>query len=166
MQSKFLIMIAASSILLIPFGYFLWTEYVMMCNNAVTEHLRKYSNLFDENTIHETFGINDIGFPFGVHSWNIQECVDHTLKKRISKSESISQELATMKPTDRQLVSDPILFRIFSFHEDDYGKPIIRIEEQYMEKLEVSSGDTVKITGNREVSCNSSSTRIFLQKII
>ena len=68
---------------LIPIVYFMWEEYGMICNNAVTGHLQKYSNLFDENTTHKTYAIHDIGYPPGVHSWNVKECVDFVLEKRI-----------------------------------------------------------------------------------
>ena len=82
MKTKFLIIAGISSILLIPIGYFLWIEYGMICNHAATAHLQKYSNLFDENTTYETYGINAIGLPFGVHPGNLKECVDHTLEQR------------------------------------------------------------------------------------
>ena len=79
MKTRFLPIIAASSLLIIPMGYFLWVEYGMICNNAVTGYFQKYSNLFDEGTTHETYVINDIGLPFGVHPGNLQECVDYAL---------------------------------------------------------------------------------------
>ena len=82
MNTKILIIIAVSSILMIPIGYFMWIKYGMVCNNAVTQHLQKYSNLFDENITRETYGINEIGLPFGVHPGNLQECVDYTLEQR------------------------------------------------------------------------------------
>ena len=53
--------------------------------------------------------------------------------------------------SDKFPVSSSVLFRMFSFHEDDYGKPHIRIEKQYMEKLGIEPGDVVKVIGNREV---------------
>lgn len=62
----------------------IWEEYGMVCNNAVIGHLQKYSNLFDENTPSQTYIMLDIGYPFGVHSWNVKECVDFVLEKRAS----------------------------------------------------------------------------------
>lgn len=82
MKVRLIIIAGIFSMLLIPTIHFLWIEYGMVCNNAVTEHLQEYSNLFDENTTHETYGINEIGLPFGVHLGNLQECIDHTLKQR------------------------------------------------------------------------------------
>lgn len=60
----------------------LWIEYGTVCNDHVVEHLQKYSNLFDGNTTRETFGMNEIGYPFGVHGGNIQECVDYVFENR------------------------------------------------------------------------------------
>ena len=82
MKTRVLVIIAVSSALVIPIGYFLWIEYGMVCNNAVRQHLEKYSNLFDENTTFETYAVHEVGTPFGVHSWNMQECVNHILEKR------------------------------------------------------------------------------------
>ena len=84
MKTRFLMIAGISSMLLIPIGYVMWTEYGMVCNNAVADHLQKYSNLFDEDTTYETYGINAIGLPFGVHPGNVKECVDFILEKRIS----------------------------------------------------------------------------------
>lgn len=60
----------------------LWIEYGIVCNDHVIDHLRKYSNLFDGNTTRETFGMLEIGYPFGVHGGNIKECVDFVLEQR------------------------------------------------------------------------------------
>ena len=60
----------------------LWIEYGIVCNDHVVDHLQKYSNLFDGNTTRETFGMLDIGYPFGVHGGNIQECVDYAFENR------------------------------------------------------------------------------------
>lgn len=54
----------------------------MICNSAVGTHLQKYSNLFDENTTKETYGILEIGLPFGVHPGNVKECVDYVFEQR------------------------------------------------------------------------------------
>ncbi|MGY5147901.1 MAG: hypothetical protein ACW9W4_07880 [Candidatus Nitrosopumilus sp. bin_7KS] len=69
----------------------LWIEYGVVCNDHVIDHLRKYSNLFDENTTRETFGMLERGdpsgmlergYPFVVHGGNIQECVDYVFESR------------------------------------------------------------------------------------
>ena len=82
MKTKFLIISGISLLFVISTSIVLWSEYGMVCNNAVTAHLQKYSNLFDENTTHETYGIEQIGYPFGVHSWNVKQCVDHVLEQK------------------------------------------------------------------------------------
>ncbi len=82
-----LAIIGISLLFVISTSVVLWPEYGMVCNNAVTKHLQKHSNLFDENTTHETYAIQDIGFPFGVHSWNVQECVNYTFEQRITKDD-------------------------------------------------------------------------------
>lgn len=58
-----------------------WAKDTIICNAAVLEHLRKYSNLFDED-FDGKFTIEDVGLPFGVTEIDIQECVDHDLRKR------------------------------------------------------------------------------------
>lgn len=42
-----------------------WMEYGSVCNKPVTDHLQKYSNLFDENS-DGIFLMEPIGLPFGV----------------------------------------------------------------------------------------------------
>ena len=59
----------------------IWMEYISVCNKPVTDHLQKYSNLFDER-FDGTFSIESIGLPFGVNEYSIQECVNHVLEKR------------------------------------------------------------------------------------
>ena len=78
----FLIVIGVSLILTVSISYLMWEEYWMVCNDNVTAHLQKYSNLFDENTTRQTFGMNEIGYPFGVHGGNIQECKDYVFEQR------------------------------------------------------------------------------------
>lgn len=68
----------------IPISISMWIEYGTICNENVVEHLRKYSNLFDENTTKETFGTLDVGYPFGVHGGNVKECVDYVLEQENS----------------------------------------------------------------------------------
>ena len=82
MKTRLLIIIGISLLFVISTSIVLWTEYGMVCNNAVVAHLQKYSNLFDENTTKETYVILEIGYPFGVHSWNVKQCVDHVLEQR------------------------------------------------------------------------------------
>ncbi len=82
MKTRVFIIIVLIAILAISIGTVMWPEYGMVCNNTTIKHLQKYSNLFDENTIHETYGILEIGYPFGVHGGNVKECVDFILEKR------------------------------------------------------------------------------------
>ncbi len=81
MKTRLLLIIGIISIIVVSIFTVMWPEYGMVCNNAVVEHLQKYSNLFDENTTHQTYGILEIGYPFGVYSWNVKECVDFVLEK-------------------------------------------------------------------------------------
>ncbi|MCA9827958.1 MAG: hypothetical protein KC444_06155 [Nitrosopumilus sp.] len=60
----------------------MWIEYGTVCNDHVIDHLQRYSNLFVENTTRGTFGMNEIGYPFGVHGGNIQDCVDYVFENR------------------------------------------------------------------------------------
>lgn len=60
-----------------------WMEYGVVCSKPVLDHLHKYSNLFDDD-FDGTFTILDIGFPFGVTQWNLEECADLILEKRTS----------------------------------------------------------------------------------
>ena len=60
----------------------MWIEYGIVCNDHVIDHLQRYSNLFDGNTTRQTYGIESIGYPFGVHGGNIQECVDYVFENR------------------------------------------------------------------------------------
>lgn len=82
MKTNLLIIIVISSLFVISIGIVLWPEYGIVCNNAVDTHLQRYSNLFDENTTHETYVIEAIGLPFGVHPGNVKECVDDVLEQR------------------------------------------------------------------------------------
>ena len=82
MKTELLIIVVCVGITIISIGVVLWPEYGMVCNNAVTEHLKKYSNLFDENTTRQTYVIVEIGYPFGIHGGNIQECIDYVLEQR------------------------------------------------------------------------------------
>ena len=84
MKTKLLIVLGMSLIFTIYIGSIIWVEYVMVCSNTAVTHLQKYSNLFDENTTKETYGILEIGYPFGVHGGNIKECVDFVLEQRES----------------------------------------------------------------------------------
>ncbi|MCH9657443.1 hypothetical protein K0U27_01895 [archaeon] len=84
MKTRFLIIIGIFSIIMLFIFAVMWPKYGMVCNNAVVEHLQKYSNVFDDDITYDTYGIEGIGFPFGVHEWNVKECVDFTLEKRTS----------------------------------------------------------------------------------
>ena len=82
MKTRFLIIIVIAIVASSAGVSITWMEYGSVCNKPVTDHLQKHSNLFDENTTHETYGILEIGYPFGVHSWNVKQCVDHVLEQR------------------------------------------------------------------------------------
>ena len=84
MKIRLCIIIGLIVIIMISIGIVLWSEYGMVCNNAVVAHLQKHSNLFWDEVTYDTYGIEDIGYPFGVHSWNVQECVNFTFEKRAS----------------------------------------------------------------------------------
>ena len=77
-------MIVVVSLVVISMGNVMWIEYGMVCNNAVAKHLQKYSNLFDENTTRDTYGILEIGLSFGVHPGNVKECVDFVFEQQTS----------------------------------------------------------------------------------
>ena len=80
-----------------------------------------------------------------------EQKIGKTSLQEYENSEPMKVQLPPPNSTDSPLMNHSTLFRIFSFHEDDYGKTNIRIEKQYMERLGVGSGDTVKVIGNREV---------------
>ena len=104
MKNRLLITIGLITILIILMGVVLWPEYGMVCNNAVVEHLQKYSNVFDESIVYDTYGIEDIGLPFGVHSVNLQECVNLVLEKRIELQSNftltVSNQSSDIDPVD------------------------------------------------------------------
>jgi hypothetical protein len=77
-----ILIIVIIALIIISFFVVAWPKYGMICNSAVGTHLQKYSNLFDENTTKETYGILEIGLPFGVHPGNVKECVDYVFEQR------------------------------------------------------------------------------------
>jgi uncharacterized protein YxeA len=82
MKTRLLLIIGIIVIITIPISTVLWTEYGMVCNNAVVEHLKKYSNVFEDSTTYDTYEINAIGLPFGVHGLNVKECVESILENK------------------------------------------------------------------------------------
>ena len=82
MKIKLLGIIGITAIILISVFLLMWPEYGMTCNNAVVAHLQKYSNLFSENVSFDTFAMEEVGYPFGVHSLNIQECVNFVFENQ------------------------------------------------------------------------------------
>ena len=84
MKTRFLITIGIFSVITVSIFAVMWSEYGMVCNNAVSAHLQENSNLFWDEVTYDTYVIESIGFPFGVHSWNVQECVNFTLEERAS----------------------------------------------------------------------------------
>jgi hypothetical protein len=81
MKTRLMIIIAIAIIASSAGVAIIWTEYGSVCNKPVTDHLQKYSNLFDED-FDGTFSMEWISLPFGVNESNIQECVNHVLEKR------------------------------------------------------------------------------------
>ena len=77
--------------------FVMWMEYGSVCNNTVTNHLQKYSNLFDEN-FDGTFLMESIGLPFGVTESGIQECVNHTLERK-KTDRTTEKEMLSSKST-------------------------------------------------------------------
>ncbi len=92
MKSRLLIIIGLIAILTISIGAVLWPEYGMVCNNAVVQHLQKYSNVFGDDITYDTYGIEEIGYPFGVHGLNVKECVDSILEKRTLDGRSMATD--------------------------------------------------------------------------
>ena len=88
MKTRLLIIIGILSIIVISIFAVMWPEYGMVCNKAVVEHLQKYSNVFDDGITYDTYGIEEIGLPFGVHPGNLRECVDFVLEKRTKSLEN------------------------------------------------------------------------------
>ena len=82
MKTIFLIIVGIIAFLTFPLSNVVWTEYGMVCNNAVKDHLGKYSNAFDDSVSHYNYFINEVGYEFGVHPGNIKECVDFTFEQR------------------------------------------------------------------------------------
>lgn len=80
MKARYIIFGAVSTVVVVLVFALLWMQYGFVCNPAVSEHLHKHSNLFDEGFDGDFF-IEDIGLPFGVTEMGIQECVDHVLSR-------------------------------------------------------------------------------------
>ena len=92
-----------------------WTEYVSVCNRPVASHLEKYSNLFDEN-FDGHFAIEEIGFPFGVHELNIQECVNQVVEKR--KASEVSDSMLSSKSIDAENVGKLLTPNRINYNSD------------------------------------------------
>ena len=89
----------------------IWMEYGSVCNKPVTDHLQKYSNLFDENS-DGVFSMESIGLPFGVNESSIQECVNHVLEKRkidkTTANEMLSSKSTGMANVEKLLVLNQV----------------------------------------------------------
>ena len=93
-----------------------WMEYGTVCNKPVTDHLQKRSNLFDEN-FDGAFAMKDIGFPFGVHELNIQECVNHILEKR-KTDKTIEKKMLSSKSTSMDDVGKLLTLNQVNYNPD------------------------------------------------
>jgi len=71
MNSSILIIIIIAIITFSAGAIVVWTEYGSVCNKSVTDHLQKYSNLFDDNFV-GILAIEGISLPFGVNESSIQ----------------------------------------------------------------------------------------------
>lgn len=99
MRNRLLIVVGIIAFLTISISNVVWTEYGMVCNNAVVQHLGEYSNLFEDSS-YNFFLLESISLPFGVHQLNIQECVDFTFEQRSSI------KLENMNPICQNAISD------------------------------------------------------------
>jgi hypothetical protein len=100
MKTRLLIIVGIITMITIPISTELWTEYGMVCNNAVVKHLQKYSNAFEDSISHYNYFINEVGYEFGVHPGNIKECVDFTFEQRALI------KLENMTPICQNAISD------------------------------------------------------------
>jgi hypothetical protein len=93
----------------------IWTEYGSVCNKAVTDHLQKYSNLFDED-FDGIFSMEWISLPFGVNESSIQECVNHVLEKR--KADKATGRMLSSKSTDMDDVGKLLALNQINYNPD------------------------------------------------
>ena len=93
----------------------IWTEYGSVCNKPVTDHLQKYSNLFDED-FDGIFSMEWISLPFGVNESSIQECVNHVLEKR--KTDKNLETMLSSKSTDMDDVGKLLTLNQINYNPD------------------------------------------------
>lgn len=110
-----LLIIFTITIIAASLGAVMWTEYGVVCSRPVLDHLQKYSNLFDEN-FDGKFVIHDVGFPFGVHELNIQECVNNVLEKR--KTEEVLKKMLSSKSTGMDDVGKLLTLNQINYNPD------------------------------------------------
>ena len=55
------------------------------CTDAMVDHLKKYSNAFDEKWHGEGVAIEDIGLPWGVHKYALDQCMQNISELRDSE---------------------------------------------------------------------------------
>ena len=115
MKTKLLIVIVIAIVASSAGVSIIWMEYGSVCNKPVTDHLQKHSNLFDENFDGE-FAMEDIGFPFGVHELNIQECVNHMLEKR--KMDKTMEKMLSSKSTTMDDVGKLLTLNQINYNPD------------------------------------------------
>lgn len=94
----------------------IWMEYGSVCNKPVTEHLQKYSNLFDEN-FDGAFSMESIGLPFGVNESSIQECVNHMIEKR-NADKTTANEMLSSKSTGMANVEKLLVLNQVNYNPD------------------------------------------------
>ena len=111
MKTRVLIIIGITIIVFSAGVSVIWVEYGSVCNRSVTDHLQKYSNLFDEN-FDESFSMESIGLPFGVNESSIQECVNHILEKRktdkTAENEMVSSKFTGMDKVGKLLALNQV----------------------------------------------------------
>jgi len=115
MKTRLLIIIAIAIIASSAGVAIIWTEYGSVCNKPVTDHLQKYSNLFDED-FDGTFSMEWISLPFGVNESNIQECVNHVLEKR--KTDKNLETMLSSKSTSMDDVGKLLTLNQINYNPD------------------------------------------------
>ena len=115
MKTRVLIIIVIAIIASSAGASITWMEYGSVCNKAVTDHLQKYSNLFDENS-DGTFSMEWISLPFGVNESNIQECVNHVLEKR--KTDKNLETMLSSKSTGMEDVGKLLALNQINYNPD------------------------------------------------
>ena len=116
MKAKFLIVVITTIIVISASVSVIWMEYGAVCNKPVTDHLKKYSNLFDGD-FDGKFSMESIGLPFGVTEHSIQECVNQTLEKRL-KDKIIEKQMVSSKFTGMEKIGKLLALNQVNYNPD------------------------------------------------